>query len=247
MLKFSIITVCYNSEKTIENTIKSVLAQDYPYIEYLIVDGASTDSTISIIEKYKEGINKVVSERDRGIYDAINKGIALAQGDIVCLLNSDDVYADERIISRMAEKFEQFKTDSLFAFIDYVNSDLSRVIRKWRTSNFSPRMFFDGTFPPHPSFMVKREIYERYGLYRLDLPLASDFELMLRLLVKEGISTKLVPEVIVKMSMGGASNVSIKSISKSISQCYKAFKINNINRNLLFIPKTLLFRFKQLL
>jgi glycosyltransferase involved in cell wall biosynthesis len=246
MIKFSVITVCFNSADTIEQTIISIISQNYIDFEYIIVDGGSTDGTVEIIQKYKDRIHKFISEKDNGIYDAINKGIALAEGDVICLLNSDDVYADSNVLTLMSEEFDKYKTDTLFAYIDYTSKDRTKIIRKWRNKEFDGEMFHNGQFPPHPTFMVKKEIFDKYGLYRTDFSLSSDFEMMLRLLIKEKVTTKLVPHVIVKMLTGGSSNISITNIYKSVMQCNKSFKINNIKTSILFIPKTLLYRFKQL-
>lgn len=246
MIKFSIITVCYNSADTIKDTIKSVISQNYYDFEYIVVDGASSDGTIEIIQEYRDRIHKFISEKDNGIYDAINKGINLAEGDVICLLNSDDIYADNNVLSLMAEEFDKHKTDTLYAFIDYTSKDRNKIIRKWRNKEFDEKMFHNGQFPPHPTFMIKKEIFNKFGLYRTDLTLSSDFEMMLRLLIKENVSTKLVPNVIVKMLIGGSSSISITNIIKSILECYKSFKINNIKTSIFFVPQTLLYRFKQL-
>jgi glycosyltransferase involved in cell wall biosynthesis len=171
--KVSIITVCYNSEKTIEDTIKSVINQSYPNIEYIVIDGVSNDNTLAIISKYKDKITKIVSEKDKGIYDAINKGIRLATGDIIANLNSDDFYIDNNVIADVVATFENEKTDTLYADLYYVDAvDTNKIVRYWKSKQYKEGLFLKGWMPPHPTFFVKKKFTRNmvcsiYNLNRL--------------------------------------------------------------------------------
>ncbi|NJO92850.1 MAG: glycosyltransferase, partial [Chloroflexia bacterium] len=167
-MKISIITVCYNSEKYIRTAIDSVLQQTYEDIEYIIVDGGSVDATLSLIKPYQHKISKFISEPDNGIYDAMNKGINLATGDVIGTLNSDDLYVDEKVLSQVVEIFQNSKNDSLFADLFYVDKkNTNKIIRKWKTKEFIPGSFKKGWHPPHPTFFVKRDVYNKYGVFDL--------------------------------------------------------------------------------
>jgi glycosyltransferase involved in cell wall biosynthesis len=167
-VKISIITVCYNSENTIERTIKSVLSQNYSNIEYIIVDGDSKDRTIQIIEKYKNSIHHFISEKDEGIYDALNKGISMATGDIIGILNSDDIFSNENIISDIAKVFiEKPQLDSIIGNIAFIN-DKEKIVRVYNSKNWKPKRFEYGFMPPHPSFYCKRELFNKFGGYKKD-------------------------------------------------------------------------------
>jgi glycosyltransferase involved in cell wall biosynthesis len=243
-LKISIVTITYNSEKTLKDTIESISNQTYKNIEYIIVDGNSNDDTVKIIESYGNKISKFISEKDTGIYDAMNKGLELACGDIVGILNSDDVYFDEKVIEKVIEQFNKEKVDSVYGDLYYVKEDnLNDVVRYWKSSVFKKGSFAKGWHPPHPAFFVKKRVYEKYGYFNLDMQVSADFELMLRFLEKSNISTSYLPEVIVKMRVGGESNKSIKNILTGNKSILKAFDINGIQVNKIififyrFIPK----------
>lgn len=211
-MKVSIITVVYNGQSTIKDTIKSVLSQDYPDIEHIIIDGASTDGTVEIIQSFSDQIAKFISEPDRGIYDAMNKGISLASGDIIGILNSDDFYADVDIISTVVEAFDRTQTDSVFGDLVFVKSDdLDKVVRYYSSAKFHPQQFANGWMPAHPTFFVRRWAYERYGLFKTDYKIASDYELLTRFLAKHNLSYRYIPKVMVKMRVGGVSTVSLRS------------------------------------
>ena len=208
--KLSVVTVVYNGAGTIEQCIKSVHGQNYKNIEHIIVDGSSTDGTLEIIKKYNSILGAVVSESDNGIFDAMNKGIGLASGDIVGILNSDDFYADNQILSRVAGVFNNQDVDSCYGDLQYVDrANTDSIIRHWKSKSYSEKLFYRGWMPPHPTFFVRRGVYERYGVFNLNLGTAADYELMLRFLLKNGISTHYIPEVLVRMRTGGQSNVSI--------------------------------------
>jgi glycosyltransferase involved in cell wall biosynthesis len=234
-VKISIITVCYNSEKFIRSAIESVIHQTYDNIEYIIVDGGSKDKTIDIIKSYGNKITKFVSEPDKGIYDAMNKGIKMATGDVVALLNSDDFYINNDVITTVVNKLEATKTDSLFADLIYVEeASPNKQVRYWTSKPFIKNSFKRGWHPPHPTFFVKKNIYEKFGYFSLDYTLAADFELMLRFLEKYQISSCYLPKPIIKMRLGGASNKNVKNIITQNIECLKAFKANQINVSFLY-------------
>lgn len=229
-MKVSIITVCYNSAETIEDAIKSVLGQSYLNIEYIVVDGGSTDGTLKILENYKDKIAKIISEKDNGIYDAMNKGVTVATGDIIGILNSDDFYYDNDIIRTIVENMEKNSIDICWGDLVYVKKDdTNKIVRFWKSSEYKSGKFWRGWHPPHPTFFVRREIYQKYGLFRLDLSVYADYELMLRFLEKYKARSFYIPKILVKMREGGASNwKSPKKILAGIIANYKAFKINGL-------------------
>lgn len=236
-MKISIITITYNSEKTLDDTIKSVLSQTYNDIEYIIVDGNSKDSTVDIVKSYGDKISTFVSEKDSGIYDAMNKGLHLATGDVVGILNSDDIYFDEHVIEKVMSEFQKENVDSVYGDLYYVKPEnVNELVRYWKSSDFVKGSFAKGWHPPHPSFFVKREAYEKYGTFDLNMKVSADFELMLRFLEKFKISTLYLPEVIVRMRTGGESNRSIGNIIKGNKSILKAFEKNQIRVNKLLYP-----------
>lgn len=245
--KISIITVCYNSENTIEDTIKSVVNQTYPNIEYIVIDGGSIDKTLSIINKYKEKITTIISEKDNGIYDAINKGINLATGDIIGNLNSDDFYVDENVIADVVTKFEDEKTDTLYSDLYYVDAlDTNKIIRYWKSKQYKEGMFLKGWMPPHPTFFVKKEIYQKYGLFDLQFKSAADYEIMLRFIHRYNVSISYLPRVIVKMRVGGMSNASLSNRIKANQEDRRAWEVNGLKPHvftLIFKPLSKILQF----
>jgi len=252
-MKISIITVSYNSAKTIEDTIVSVVGQSYPDIEYIIIDGGSTDETLNIVRKYIDGstnpskmVIKVVSENDNGMYDAMNKGIKLATGDIVGILNSDDIYASNEVVRIVAETFVRDVSDCIWGDLVYVDrNNPGKVTRKWESSSYEEGNFQKGWHPPHPTFFVKRGVYERYGSFRTDLRTSADYELMLRFLEKNKITSSYVPQILVRMREGGKSNGSYVTWIRANLGCYKAFGINGLKIDPLFIIRKPLSKLKQ--
>lgn len=206
-MRISIITVCYNSGATIRDTIESVRAQTFNDIEYIVVDGGSSDQTLAIIAEYDEFISKVVSEPDQGIYDAMNKGISLATGDVIGIINSDDVLFDNHVIETIAGAFHQDRTcDAVYADLVYVKrNDLDVVSRKIVAPSFGIWKIRFGFIMPHPAFYARRELFSRLGNYKLTYRVAADFELMARFLIS-GVSVKRVPITAVKMREGGISS-----------------------------------------
>lgn len=229
-MKVSIITITYNSALTVEDTIRTVVEQDYPDIEYIIIDGKSKDKTLAIVDKYKNKISKIISEKDKGLYDALNKGIAHATGDIIGMLHSDDLYAHSEVISKVVKKFkDDGQLEGVYADLVFVNrKDINKPIRVWQSGEYVEGAFLKGWMPPHPTFFVKREVYEKFGGFNIDLKLSADYELMLRLIHKNGIRIGYLQDTIVKMRMGGVSNVSIFVKIKANLEDKLAWKLNGI-------------------
>jgi len=228
-LKVSIITVTYNSALTIEDTIQSVLEQTYPNIEYIIIDGESTDDTLQKIEPYSDKLSKFVSEKDSGMYDALNKGIKLATGDIIGILNSDDFYTDKFVIEEVVKIFLEEHSDAVYADLQYVDSNhTNKIIRNWKSGNYKPGDFLYGWMPPHPTFFVKKDIYRKFGNFSMELKSAADYELMLRFIHKHQIRLSYLKRVIVKMRAGGMSNSSLKNRMRANKEDRKAWSMNQI-------------------
>lgn len=228
-MKLSLITVTYNSSKTLLDTFQSVLTQTYSEIEYIIVDGASKDNTVSIIKEYEPKFNgrmKWISEPDKGLYDAMNKGVRLATGDVVGILNSDDLFMDNNVLADIAHAFDG-NTDAIFGNLYFVNQeDVSQIVRVWKGSPY--KSFKSGWHPAHPTFYVRREAYEKYGAFDTTFDVSADFELMLRLIEKNGIRAKYLDRYMVRMRMGGESTGSIKNIIRGNKNILRAFRKNGI-------------------
>ncbi|NOQ29859.1 MAG: glycosyltransferase [Helicobacteraceae bacterium] len=247
-LKISIITVVWNNKETIKDAIDSVLSQTYENIEYIIIDGASSDGTVEIVKSYGDRISKFISEKDSGLYDAMNKGLAQATGDIIGILNSDDFYVDEYVIEKVVTTFEEQKVESLFADLVFVKpDDLEKTVRYYDSSNFKPSKFAYGWMPAHPTFFVKRYVYEKYGNFRTDLQIAADFDILVRFLHTHKISYYYMQEVLVKMRVGGVSTSGFKSkvlLNKEVLQvCLE----NNIKTNIFKILSKYPQKFLELL
>lgn len=226
-MKISVITVCFNASSTIDRCIQSVLAQSYSNVEYIIVDGSSTDGTQEVVSKYSNKIAKFISEPDNGIYFAMNKGITLATGDVVGMLNADDVFAHSDVLAHIARVFSQLPVKSLYADLQYLKPD-GAIHRHWKSGAYKDNCFAYGWMPPHPTFYVRREIYQKYGMFNTSLRSAADYELMLRFLHIHKISTAYLPEVTVKMMLGGVSNSSLQNRLKANREDQEAWKINGL-------------------
>jgi glycosyltransferase involved in cell wall biosynthesis len=228
-MKISIITITYNSAATIEQTIRSVLDQTYKNIEYIIVDGLSKDNTIEIINKYKDKIAKVVSEKDNGLYDALNKGIAQATGDVIGIIHSDDFYTSNSVIENVVETFKSTGADGVYADLYYVDKDdTGKIKRKWHSGNYKEGAFLSGWMPPHPTFFLKKEMYDKYGKYDTSFRSAGDYELMLRMIHKHKIKLAYLDQYIVKMRTGGVSNVTMKNRVDANMDDRRAWTINGL-------------------
>ena len=247
-MKISIITIAYNSAETIEDTIKSVLAQSHEDLEYILVDGASKDATMDIVNKYKSRISTIISEPDKGIYDAMNKGVLAASGEVIGILNSDDFYADADVLKDVNAKFEESPIEGLYADLVYVDrDDPQRIIRNWKSGEYQHGLFRKGWMPPHPTFFVKKACYDRLGIYNTSLRSAADYELMLRFIHKEEIKISYLPRIITKMRVGGQSNVSLKNRIKANKEDRKAWEMNGLKPGLFTLVRKPLSKIKQYL
>ncbi len=228
-MKVSIITAVYNNRTYISDAIESVLAQDYEQLEYIVIDGGSTDGTLEVIRQYENKISVLVSEPDRGLYDALNKGLKLATGDVIGFLHADDMYAKPTAVSQIVETFQLQGCDTAYSDLLYVEAeDTAKIVRYWQAAAYTEDSFLKGWMPPHPTFFVKREIYQRYGSYKTDMRISADYELMLRLLHKHHVSTAYLPEITVKMRTGGVSNASLLSRWKANMEDRMAWEVNNL-------------------
>ncbi len=226
--RISIITATFNAAATVRNCLECVKKQTVKP-EHIIIDGGSGDSTLDIIDEYRNSLAHVVSEPDKGIYDAMNKGIALAGGDIVGILNSDDFYAAENVLAKVVQAFEDPRVDACYGNLLYVDGiDSDKVVRNWRSGSFAPEKFRWGWMPPHPTFFVRRTVYEKHGLFNTDLGSAADYEIMLRFLVKHRIKAAYIPDVLVKMRTGGVSNASVKNRLAANRMDRKAWAVNGL-------------------
>lgn len=227
-MKISIITATYNSAATVNDTLKSIAGQTYPDIEHIIVDGLSKDHTLDLVRQYPH-VAKIVSEKDKGIYDAMNKGVQMAGGDIVGILNSDDLYAHEQVLEKVMQAFADPKVEAVYGDLQYVAPDnIQKVVRHWQAGNYSLRSFYFGWMPPHPAFFVRREVYEKHGHFLLELRTAADYEIMLRFLLKHRIKAAYLPELLVKMRAGGASNASMKHRINANKEDRRAWALNGL-------------------
>ena len=227
-MKISIITACYNSELTIESTIQSVLEQDCSSIEYIIIDGNSTDKTLSIIEKYKSKIDLVISENDKGIYDALNKGIKNSSGDIIGFLHADDFFKSNNTLTNVLNSFSD-DIDMVYGDVEYVSKEnLSKVTRYWKSGNYKPGIFKWGWMPPHTGFFLKKSCYYKYGLYSLELGTSADYELMLRMFELHRLSHFYLPQIITCMRLGGVSNRTLKNRWLANRNDKKSWELNCI-------------------
>jgi glycosyltransferase involved in cell wall biosynthesis len=227
-MSISIITVAKNSASTIADTMTSVVRQDYP-CEYVLVDGCSTDNTLEIMRELAPPTAKIISEPDKNLFEAMNKGLSLATGDIAAFLNADDYYASSRILSRVAEQFKDDQIDSCYGDLIYVDlHDPSRVTRRWRAGPYDRSKFYNGWMPPHPTFFARRTIYERYGAFNTDIGSSADYEIMLRFLFKHGVSASYIPEVMVVMRTGGLSGSSFRNRWLANRNDRLAWKINGL-------------------
>lgn len=229
MAKISIITVVLDNMAFIHDAIESVLAQSHPDVEYIVIDGGSRDGSLETIRSYGDRIAVVISEPDEGIYDAMNKGLALATGDIIGFLNADDFYASNKVLSHVAKTFTDTNCEVLYGDLDYVSrTNKNSVVRRWRSGTFAAHKFLSGWMPPHPTFFVRKQVYQQLGGYNKQLNMAADYELMLRFCYFNNLRVAYLPEVMVKMRLGGQSNRSWRNRIKANLQDRDAWLINGI-------------------
>lgn len=246
MLKVNIITGTYNSESFIQDCITSVFEQDYEHLDQIIIDGASTDDTLKKIESTPNRVSLLISEPDTGIYNAMNKGLMKATGDILGILNSDDFYNSKTVISQVVDAFENTNADCVFGDLFYVNrEDTAKVIRKWVTGPYTAKAFQKGWHPAHPSFFVKKEVYEKFGYFDENLSLAADFELMLRFIEKYKIKWSYIDQPLVRMRLGGETSKSLKNVIRGNKECLQAFDKNKIDVSRLYPIRRLAPKLKQ--
>ena len=224
----SIITATYNSDKTVRDTLESVKKQTYSNIEHIIVDGLSSDRTLEVVAEFPH-VAKVHSGKDKGIYDAMNKGLELANGEIIGILNSDDFYPNSEVIEKVVKTLNESGADTIYADLQYVHEkNTDHVIRNWNAGTFDPNKFYRGWMPPHPTFFVRREVYEQFGKFDLELKSSADYEIMLRFLLRHKVSSAYLPETTVKMRTGGQSNRSLKNRIAANFEDRKAWEKNGI-------------------
>ena len=233
----SVITAVYNGSKYIRDCLKSVNSQTFP-VEHIIIDGGSTDNTLEVVRAHVPDAH-IVSEHDNGVYDAMNKGIRFASGEIIGILNSDDFYTSPHVLEKVAKVFENPDVDVCYGDLLYVAETDStlpsrqqatsfRTVRYWKSGQFTPDKFYRGWMPPHPTFFVRRRVYEQYGLFNIDLGTAADYEIMLRFLLKHRVTAVYIPEILVKMRTGGASNANLISRITANRMDRKAWEVNGL-------------------
>lgn len=249
-MKISLITVSFNSGATIRDTIESVLAQSYPEVEYLVVDGASKDNTVSIIREYEErfgGRLRWVSESDRGLYDAMNKGIRMATGDVVGILNSDDFFSSADVLERVAQTFADESLDAVYGDIHFVGADdLKKCVRYYSSRMFEGKWMRLGFMPAHPSFYMRRECFERFGMYKTDYKIAADFEFLLRSIFIGKARTRYIPMDMVTMRTGGASTAGLNSHKIIMREHLRAFRENGVYTNRFLLSLRYLYKIGEL-
>ena len=246
-MKISIITATYNSEAHIADCVRSVNSQTYDNIEHIIIDGASKDNTVKIIEETPNRVAKIVSEPDKGIYDAMNKGINLATGDVIGILNSDDFFTSNDVTETVADAFNNNDIDALYGDVHFVDpDDLNKCVRYYSSAIFKPPLFRFGFMPAHPSFYMKRECYEKHGLYALDYKISSDFDLLVRYILKEKINCKYLKKDFVTMRTGGVSTENFNSRVTLNREIVKACKKYGIKTNMFLLSLKYLYKIFEL-
>lgn len=229
MLKISIVTAVRNRERTIAEALDSVASQDHPDVEHVVQDGASTDGTLEIVRARARTALLAQSEPDRGIYDGINRGIARTTGDVIGLMHSDDVFAHRSVLAWVAEAMSDTEIDGVYGDLDYVAAeDIGRIIRRWRSGEYSPRKLRRGWMPPHPTLYLRRGVFDRMGLYDTSYRIAADYDAMLRYLVRGNLRLAYVPRVFVNMRMGGESNRSVAKIVQKSREDYRAIRTHGV-------------------
>lgn len=245
-MKISIVTATYNSLKSLPTALESIQKQTYKNIEWIIVDGQSTDGTLDYIRKNENLIEQWISEPDKGIYDALNKGIAMATGDIIGLLHSDDLYYDEETLKKIADVFENHEVDGVYGDLEYVSKDqVDKVIRFWKSKPFQPELLNQGWMVAHPSMFLKKEVYSNYGDFDLSYKISADYDFILRIFKETELKFQYIPEVITKMRVGGASNRSLQNIIKKSKEDLIALRKSKIKRPFLTLIRKNLCKINQ--
>ncbi|MBX3466759.1 MAG: glycosyltransferase [Planctomycetes bacterium] len=238
-MRISVVTAVLDRASVVAGCLRSVLEQSHPDVEHVIIDGGSRDGTLDVIRANDSRVGRLISEPDGGLYEAINKGIAAATGDVVGILGADDVYAAPTTLARVVEAFEATGVESCFGDLVYVGADGRRVVRTWRSSPFRPGLFLRGWMPPHTTFFVRRDVYAKLGGYDPRLRIAADYELMLRYLERARVSSTYLPEVLVRMRVGGASNAPRNLLRKSAEDCLALLKNGYLSAPLVVACKNL--------
>ncbi len=246
-MKISIITVSYNSRETIEKTIKSVLSQAGVDLEYIIIDGGSKDGTMDIVNKYRDKIVAVVSEPDKGIYDAMNKGIRLATGEVIGILNSDDFFNDDNVLAAVADCFSGDNIGACYGDISYFEDDDKKTTRVWRAGEYDEKKLNSGWAMPHPALFVRKSVYDKIGLYRTDFRLAADYEFMLRLLKVHKTKVKYLPQILTRMKSGGTSGRNLRYRLKGWRELKRSWAINDLPLPRFFILRRVMSKLGQLI
>jgi len=243
-VKISVITTALNAAGTIRDCLESVRRQTHPEVEHVVVDAGSADGTLDILAEYQESLARVISEPDRGIYDGMNKGLGLVTGEVVGILNADDMYCGPDVLAKVARVFAEKRVESCYGDLVYIDGGAggsrdpasgrrsaaggNRITRYWRSGEFRPERFYWGWMVPHPTFFVRREVYERCGGFNLELGTAADYEMMLRLLVRHRITTAYLPETLIMMRAGGASNATLAGRVRANAMDRKAWEVNGL-------------------
>lgn len=248
-MKFTIITVVFNNRYTIEDAIKSVINQTGVEIEYIVIDGGSNDGTVEIVSKYNNLISKFISESDSGIYDAMNKGVKFASGEIIGFLNSDDIFENDCVLSTIHDHFLlENKLDGIYGDLAYVKKDnVNQVIREWKSKDYYENFFEEGNVPPHPSLYLRKEVYEKIGGFNTFFKLASDYDFMLRVFKSQCFNIIYLPKRFVRMRLGGATNQNFRNIYLGNLEILKSWDLNNYKMPFLLMPKRLIKRLLQFL
>ncbi len=229
LLQISLVTAVKNRVATLGGCLRSIHAQSWPNIEHIVVDGGSTDGSQAILKQYRSHIAKLISEPDQGVYDALNKGIRAATGDIVGFMHADDEFAGPDVLSRVADAFDDSSVDAVYGDLVYVRkNDVTRVVRYWKAGDYTREQLARGWMPPHPTFYVRREVYNRFGSFNTGYRIAADYESMLRILWRGGVQARYIPEVLVRMRAGGISNQVFNMLRKS-REDYAAMRENGID------------------
>lgn len=246
-MKITVITPVFNGQETIRSCIDSVLIQSYPDKEYIIVDGKSADNTVDILKTYKDKSLKWISEKDKGLYDAFNKGILMATGDVVCFLCADDMYEHNNVLLKIADTFRTHpETDIVYGDIIYVDKDdLSKIKRYWKSSPFKPGLFKKGWLPPNTALFIRRSVFLQYGLFSLQYKMASDYEMQYRFFEKFRVNSIYISDIMARMRSGGMSNSNLQGMYNSLKECHEALKHHGVRFAFLYIINTIIYRLKQ--